>query len=53
VPEPSASEVEIATDKLKSHKSPGIHQIPTVLIKAEGRKIRSEIHKLIIYIWCK
>jgi len=24
VPEPSASEVELAIDKLKSHKSPGI-----------------------------
>ena len=28
VPEPSASEVELAIDKLKSHKSPGIDQIP-------------------------
>jgi len=34
VPEPSASEVELAIDKLKSHKSPGIDQIPTELIKA-------------------
>jgi len=34
VPEPSASEVELATDKLKSHKSPGIDQIPAELIKA-------------------
>jgi len=32
VPEPSTSEVELATDKLKSHKSPGIHQIPAELI---------------------
>jgi len=30
VPEPSASEVEFAIDKLKSHKSPGIDQIPGV-----------------------
>ena len=28
VPEPSAVEVELAIDKLKSHKSPGIDQIP-------------------------
>jgi len=28
VPEPSASEVEVATEKLKIHKSPGIVQIP-------------------------
>jgi len=28
VPEPSASEFELAFYKLKSHKSPGIDQIP-------------------------
>ena len=28
VPEPSASEVELAIEKLRSHKSPGIDQIP-------------------------
>jgi uncharacterized membrane protein YhdT len=28
VPEPSAFEVELAVEKLKSHKSPGIDQIP-------------------------
>ena len=39
VPEPSASEVELAIDKLKSHKSPGIDQIPAELIKAGGRTI--------------
>ena len=33
VPDPSASEVELAIDKLKSHKSPGIDQIPAELIK--------------------
>ena len=33
VPEPSASEVELAIDNLKSHKSPGIDQIPAELIK--------------------
>jgi hypothetical protein len=38
---------------LKSHKSPGIDQIPAELIKAGGRIIRSEIHKLIICIWNK
>jgi exopolysaccharide biosynthesis predicted pyruvyltransferase EpsI len=53
VPKSSASEVEIITDTLKSHISSGIDQIPAVLIKAEGTKIRSEIHKLIIYIWYK
>jgi hypothetical protein len=40
-------------EKLKRHKSPGINQIPAELIKAGGRIIRSEIHKLIISIWNK
>ena len=53
VPEPSALEVELATEKLKSHKSPGIDHIPAELIKAGGRTIRNEIHKLIISIWNK
>ena len=43
--EPSASEVELAIDKLKSHKSPGIDQIPAKLIKAGGRSVCLEIHK--------
>ena len=46
VPEPSASDVELAIDKLKSHKSPGIDQISAELIKAGGRTICLEIHKL-------
>ena len=37
VPEPSAAEVKLAIDKLKSHKSPGIGEIPAELIKAGGR----------------
>jgi hypothetical protein len=41
----------MAIEKLKSHKSPGIDQIPAKLIKAGGRIIRSEVHKLIISIW--
>jgi len=53
VPEPSTFEVELAIEKLKSHKSPGIDQIPAELIKAGGRPIRFEIHKLIISIWNK
>jgi len=50
VPEPSASEVEMAIDKLKSRKSPGIDQIPAELIKAGGRTIFLKIRKLITYI---
>jgi len=32
--EPSASEVELATENLKRHKSPGIDQNPAEMIKA-------------------
>jgi len=53
VPEPSAAETELAIDKLKSHKSPGIDQIPAELIKVGGRTICLEIHKLITAIWKK
>ena len=53
VHEPSASEVELAINKLKSHKSPGIDQIPAELIKAGGRTIYLEIHKLTSSIWKK
>jgi len=50
-PETSACEFQLAIGKLKSHKSQSIDQIPAELIKAEGRTIRYEIHKLIISIW--
>ena len=50
MPDPSAFEVELAIEKLKSHKSPGIDQIPAELIKAGGMTIRCAIHKLIISI---
>jgi hypothetical protein len=53
VPEPSALEVELVIEKLKSHKLPGIDQIPAELIKAGGRTIRCAIHQLIIAIWNK
>jgi len=53
VTEPSASEGDLAIDKLKSHKSPGIDQILTELVKAWGKTIHYEIHKLIISIWNK
>ena len=36
VPEPTVFEVEMAVEKLKSHKSPGIDQIPAEMIKAGG-----------------
>jgi hypothetical protein len=53
VPEPSLFEVEIATGKLKSFKSPGTDQILAELMKAGGETLCSEIHKLICSIWDK
>jgi len=49
--EPSAFEVEMAIEKLKRHRSPGINQIPAELIKAGDRTICSEICKLIYSVW--
>jgi len=46
-------EVELAIEKVKNHKSPDIDQIPAELIKAGGRIICCEIHKLVISIWNK
>jgi hypothetical protein len=53
VPELSVFDVQLAIEKVKSHKSPGIDQIPAELIKAGGRTICYEIHKLINSIWNK
>jgi len=36
VPESSAFEVEMITQNLKSHKSPGIDQNPAELVEARG-----------------
>jgi len=44
VPEPSASEVVMAIEKLKRRISPSIDQIPAELIKSGGRTFRFEIH---------
>ena len=53
MPEPSAFEFEMATEKLKRHKSPGTDHIAAELIKAGGRTICCEIHKLLNSIWNK
>jgi hypothetical protein len=50
VPEPSASEFTLVTGKLKSKKPPGFNQIPAEMIKARGKTICCDIHKLIIPI---
>jgi len=53
VPGASAVEIELAIEKLKSRKSPGIEQNPAEFMKAGGRTIRYENHKLINCIWNK
>ena len=53
VPEPSASDIELVIEELKSQESPGTDQIPAELIKAGGRTIYCDIHKLIISTWNK
>jgi len=53
VPEPRAYEVDMAIEKLKRHKSPGVDQIPAEVIKVGDRTIHSEIHKFINSIWNK
>jgi len=50
VPGQSASEAEMASEKLKRHKPPGADQGLAELI-SRGRTIRSGIHKLINSIW--
>jgi hypothetical protein len=50
VPEPSAYEIEMATEKLKSHISPGTDQTPAELIKAGSKTICCEIHTNYVYL---
>ena len=44
VPQPSSSDIEMAIEKLKRHKSSGSDEIPAEFIKAGGRTSHSEIH---------
>ena len=48
MPHPSAYELELATEELKSHKSAGTDQKPADVFKAGCRKIRPDIVKLLI-----
>ena len=50
VPEPRASEFEMASEELKRNKSPSTDQFLAELIKAGGRTIRSKINELISFI---
>jgi hypothetical protein len=51
VPEPSASEVEVAIGKLKRYRSPGVDQILRDILQVGGETLRSDIHKLIKLTW--
>jgi hypothetical protein len=53
MPDPSASEVEAATEKLRRCKSPSVAQILAELIQVGQETLHSEIHKLIKLIWNK
>jgi hypothetical protein len=48
VPQPSAFEAEMASEKLKIYKSPSGDQIQAEMIQARGRTMHSEIHRHII-----
>ena len=50
VPEPSASDVELAINKLKNHKSPGTDQIPAEQIKAGVEQIAWRFITLYFYL---
>jgi hypothetical protein len=51
LPEPSAFDIEMAIEKLKSHKSPGTDHTPAETIKAIGETIHSKFHKLTNSMW--
>jgi hypothetical protein len=53
VPDPNPFEIEIATENLKRHKSPGSEKILAEVIQAGGETLLCEIHKLINSIWNK
>jgi hypothetical protein len=50
VPDPSASEAEVAIRKLKRYMLQGSDQIPAELIQAGVETLHSEMHKLIMLI---
>jgi len=53
VPGLTAFDIELAVETLKKTQITCIDHIPKYFIKAGGRTIRSEIHKLINSIWNK
>jgi hypothetical protein len=53
VPELSASDVEMVTEKFHTYIKPGTDIIPAQIIQAGHRTMCSESHKLINPIWNK
>jgi len=51
LPKLSAFKNELPIKELRRHKTPGINHIPAEVIKAGGRTIHSELHKVIHSIW--
>jgi hypothetical protein len=51
VPEPRASEAEVAVGKLKSYRCPGVDQIPAELFQAGEETLCSEVHEITKLIW--
>jgi hypothetical protein len=50
IPEPISSVVEIAVEKLKRYKSPGIDQIPAELIQAGIHYVLRSTNLLIVFV---
>jgi hypothetical protein len=53
VPQPGCCKIKNGIEKFKRYKLPDIVQISAELILAGDNPLRSEIHKLINYIWNK
>jgi hypothetical protein len=53
IPEPSSSDVEIATAVLRKYQLPDIDQNPAELIQAGGKILRSEFYELAHFIWTR
>jgi len=50
-PPPTTEEVEMAVQKLKKHKAPGIGNIPAELFKYGGSELVKQLHTIIKDIW--
>ena len=51
--EPSAFEVQMAIEKLKRYKLPGIDEVPLELVQLGSKAVCSETHKVADSMWNK